>query len=98
MAIEHLKQASRTAEDETGGAREVVASMLAAIAADREAAVLDYACKLDRWAGPIVVTAAEIEHRAAEVPAGVRQDIEFATAQVRRFAQAQRDSVREFSV
>ena len=41
---------------------------------------------------------AEIERRAAEVPAQVRRDIDFATAQVREFALAQRESLREFSV
>ena len=52
-----------------------------------EAAVRDYARKLDRWTGDIVVTPAEIERRTARRPGtSVKRDIEFATAQVRRFA------------
>lgn len=98
MAAEHLKRASKTPASETGAARAVVDEMLAAIEAGGEAAVRDYAARLDGWTGEIVLTPAEIEARAAEVPAAVRRDIDFAVAQVRRFAEAQRASVREFEV
>ena len=54
--------------------------------------------KLDGWSGDIVVSADEIERRTRDIDASVKRDIEFATAQVRRFAQAQRDSMHEFSL
>ncbi|WP_127092168.1 histidinol dehydrogenase [Aquabacter cavernae] len=98
MTIEYLKRATKTPETETGTAREVVTAMLAEIEQRGEDAVRDYALKLDKWDGPIIVTREEMERRAAEVPEGVRRDIEFAAAQVRRFAEAQRDSVKDFSV
>src|SRR6185503_1328349 len=98
MPIEYLKRATKTLETESENARAVVAEMLAAIEAGGEAAVRDYAAKLDRWTGPIVVAPAEIESRAAEVPPSVRRDIEFAADQVRRFALAQRQSIADFSV
>ena len=72
--------------------------MLATIARDGEAAVREYARKLDGWSGDIVVSADEIERRTRDIDASVKRDIEFATAQVRRFAQAQRDSMHEFSL
>jgi sulfopropanediol 3-dehydrogenase len=98
MPIEYLKRATKTAETEAENAHAVVAEMLAAIATGGEAAVQDYAHKLDGWRGPIVVAPAEIERRAAEVPEPVRRDIEFAADQVRRFALAQRASISDFSV
>lgn len=98
MAIDYLKRATKTPETESGTAREVVGRMLAEIERRGEEAVRDYALELDKWSGPIVVGRDEMERRAAEVPAGVRGDIEFAAAQVRRFAEAQRASVRDFSV
>jgi sulfopropanediol 3-dehydrogenase len=98
MAIEHLKKATKTPETETGSARKVVTEMLAEIDARGEQAVRDYALKLDKWSGDIVVSAEEIERRSREVPDEVKRDIEFAAAQVRRFAEAQRDSVKDFSV
>jgi sulfopropanediol 3-dehydrogenase len=45
-----------------------------------------------------VLTRAEIDRHAAEVPADVKRDIDFAIAQVSAFAQAQRKSLQEFSV
>ena len=98
MAIEYLKKAAKTPASESGEARKVVDEMLATIARDGEAAVRDYARKLDDWSGDIVVSADEIERRTRDIDASVKRDIEFATAQVRRFAQAQRDSMHEFSL
>src|SRR5262245_22442595 len=98
MAIQHLKQASKTPETETAAARNVVAEMLAEIERRGEPAVRDYAAKLDSWRGDILVTPEEIERRTRDIPAAVKCDIEFATEQVRRFALAQRESMREFSV
>jgi len=98
MAIEYLKKAAKTPDTETGTARKVVEEMLAEIGRRGETAVREYAAKLDHWAGEIVVTPDEIERRTRDIPAPVKRDIEFATEQVRRFALAQRESMREFSV
>lgn len=98
MGVEYLKRASRTPETETAGAQKVAAEMLAAIRQGGEQAVRDYARTLDRWSGAIVVSAEEIERRTGEIPSGVKDGIDFATAQVRRFAEAQRASVQDFAV
>ena len=98
MTITYLKKAAKTAATESGEARKVVDEMLAAIAQRGEAAVREYAQSLDGWTGDIVVSADEIERRTSGIDGGVKRDIEFATAQVRRFAQAQRDSMHEFSL
>jgi sulfopropanediol 3-dehydrogenase len=95
--IEYLKRAAKTPETETGHARQVAGDMLADIEARGEAAVREYAARLDHWHGDIVVTADEIERRTRDIPAAVKRDIDFATAQVRAFAEAQRDSTREFA-
>src|SRR3990170_2916350 len=92
----HLKKASRSPEAESGNAREVVQRMLAEIEKRGEAAVREYAEKLDGWKGEIVVKPGEIERRTKDIPAGVKRDIEFATERVRRFAVAQKASLREF--
>jgi len=98
MTVTYLKKASKTPETETATAQKVVAEMLGAIEEGREAAVRAYAKKLDGWDGEIVLSRAEIERRAAEVPAEVKRDIDFAIAQVSAFAHAQRRSLQEFSV
>lgn len=98
MAIEYLKWASKTPETEAAHAREVAGAMLADIEVRGEAAVREYAARLDRWDGDIVLSPDQIERRTRDLPAAVRADIDFATAQVRRFADAQRASIREFAV
>lgn len=98
MAITYLKTASKTPETETGNAREVVADMLAAIREGGEQTVRDYALTLDKWSGGIVLAEAEIDRRTRDLPAGLKRDIEYAAARVRRFAEAQRASVSDFEV
>lgn len=98
MTTTYLKRASKTPETETATAQKVVNEMLAEIDQKGEAAVRHYAKTLDAWEGDIVMTRAEIDRRAAEVPASVKRDIDFAIRQVSDFAHAQRRSLAEFSV
>src|SRR6267143_5605572 len=93
---QHLKRASKTPETESGVARKVVGEMLGEIEKRGEAAVKEYAQKLDRWTGDILVSTAQIERRTRDIPASIKRDIEFATGRVRRFALAQKESLREF--
>lgn len=98
MATTYLKKASKSPESETDTARKVVTEMLAAIEAGGEQAVKDYAARLDAWTGPIVMDRAMIEERIRDVPEAVRNDIRLAAGQVRRFAEAQKESCRDFSI
>ena len=98
MSITYLKRAAKTAETEAGNAQTVVTEMLTAIEAGGERTVREYAQKLDGWIGPIVVSPEEIDRCTSRVPQSVRSDIDFAVDQVRRFAQAQRESIRDFSI
>ncbi|MCF3948305.1 histidinol dehydrogenase [Acidiphilium sp. AL] len=98
MAETYLKRATKTPETETSTARQVAADMLAAIEAGGEDVVRRYAREFDGWSGPIVMNADGIAQRVATVDSGTRADIEKAVANVRRFAEAQRESVRDFSV
>src|SRR4051812_15532119 len=97
MALHYLKKAAKTPDSETGNARAVVETMLAEIEKNGESAVREYCKSLDNWTGDIVVTQEAYERRTRDVPESTRRDIEFATERVRRFALAQRESMREFS-
>ena len=98
MSIQYLKRAAKSPETETATARAVAEQMLVEIARKGEQAVRDYSAKLDHWTGPIMMTAEEIEGRIRDIPGAVKHDIEFAAERVRRFAQAQRESIREFTI
>lgn len=96
--MEYLKSAGKSLEAESAEARRIVAEMLAQIEAQGERAVRAYAQQLDGWTGEILVPRAEVEAHARQVSDTVKRDIDFAVAQVTRFARAQRDSLREFTV
>ena len=95
--MQYLKKAAKTPETESGSARKVVDEMLARIREGGESAVREYARKLDKWEGEILVSTAEVTRRTRSIDPAIKRDIEFATEQVRRFAQAQRASIGEFS-
>ncbi len=98
MANHYLKRATKTPETETGAARQITATMLAAIEAGGEAEGRRYARELDHLDGPIIMTADAIGERVAMVDPSTRADIDQAVANVRRFAEAQRKSVHDFSL
>lgn len=98
MAATWLKRATKTAASNEETARRVAAEMITAIEAGGEAAARTYASSLDKWNGPILVTKEQIAAVVAAVPGQARADIDAAVTNVRRFAEAQRDSVRDFAV
>ena len=98
MPLTYLKRAAKTPETETATAQKVAGDMLAAIQSEGEAAVRRYARELDGWSGDILMSPAQIDAAVAQVPAGIRADIDFAVRQVSDFALAQRRSIEEFSV
>jgi sulfopropanediol 3-dehydrogenase len=98
MTITYLKTATKTPETESDSARLVVEDMLKVIASGGEQAVRNYAQTLDNWSGDIVISRAEAERRTKHLPAKLKADIDYATARVTRFAEAQRASIRDFQV
>ena len=96
MSVEYLKKASHTSASGESDTRDTVAAMLAEIEAGGEAAALDYARRLDRWEGEAVVSREAIAAATERLPQQLKDDIHFAYQRVRRFAEAQRDSMVEF--
>jgi sulfopropanediol 3-dehydrogenase len=79
--------------------RDAVATIIADVRARGDAAVREYSERFDRWSPPSFRLAPEeIERIVASVPGQVRDDIRAAQANIRRFAQAQRDSLHDFEV
>ena len=98
MSVVYLKKASKTAETETATAQKVVTEMLGEIQRRGEAAVREYAHKLDHWDGEIIMSAQAIEAAIRDIPASVKRDIDFASRQVYDFAVGQRKSALDFSI
>ena len=79
--------------------RETVESILADIDARKDQAVKDLSKKFDDWA-PVdfKLSVQEIERAIAQVPKRDLDDIKFAQAQVRNFAQKQRETMHDLEV
>jgi sulfopropanediol 3-dehydrogenase len=79
--------------------RETVESILADIDARKDQAVKDMSKKFDNWApADFKLSASEIDAAIAQVPQRDLDDIKFAQAQVRNFAQKQRDTMHDLEV
>ncbi|MGP0089467.1 MAG: histidinol dehydrogenase [Xanthobacteraceae bacterium] len=79
--------------------RETVEEILAAIEARRDAAVRELSEKFDNWSPQdFRLSAPEIERAIAKVSQRDLDDIKFAQAQVRNFAQKQRETLRDLEV
>lgn len=99
--ITHLKhgRSHSLKTDDAAQVRDTVAAILDAVEARGDAAVAEYSAKFDDWQPErFRLSQAEIEACLRSLSPGERSDIEFAQAQVRRFAQIQRDSMHDVEV
>jgi sulfopropanediol 3-dehydrogenase len=79
--------------------RETVEQILAEVEARKDAAVRALSQKFDNWSpASFKLTPAEIERAIGQVKKRDLDDIKFAQAQVRNFAQQQRDTMRDLEV
>nr|WP_299380241.1 histidinol dehydrogenase [uncultured Halomonas sp.] len=100
MTIRHLKSAAASAGAEAEDQRvtQAVRGMLDDIRERGEVAVREYAQKFDNWTGDFVLSDDKRQALIAQVPQTVKDDIDFAHRQIRRFAEAQRDSLQGFEI
>jgi sulfopropanediol 3-dehydrogenase len=89
MPREYLKKAKKTSTTDSGDVRETVQTILDEIENGGEEAAKRYAEKFDRYTGNTVLTKDEIAAASELVPQKLKDDIRFATDNVRRFAEAQ---------
>src|SRR5215469_7424153 len=98
MTKTYLKEAIPAAQvtRDLAGVRETVSAVIADIRARGDEAVRAYSTTFDNWSPQdFRLPSGQVEDIVATLPAQVIEDIEFAQAQVRRFARAQLESMRE---
>jgi len=98
MTLEYLKKATLTAKSDATEVHEIVKTILADIEAGGDQAALNYAAKFDKYEGSIVLSSKEIEAACALVPEKLKQDIQFAHNNVKRFAQAQKATLTDIEL
>ena len=98
MAREYLKKATLTSASHASDVSETVRNILNDIDEGGDAKAIENAAKFDKYEGNIILTEDEIEAAAAAVPEKLKKDIQFAHDNVRRFAEAQKETLRSIEV
>ena len=98
MAREYLKKADLTSSSDAADVRAAVQEILDTIEAGGDEAALRYAAKFDQYEGPVVLSREDIKAASAKVPERLKQDIQFAHANVKRFAEAQKETLKDIEV
>ncbi len=99
--IRQIKKGITYAESKDADAkvRATVEEMLKDVTARGDAAVHELSAKLDKWSPQTFKLSQEqIQDIVAGLPQQVIEDIQFAQAQIRNFAQKQRDSIKDIEV
>jgi sulfopropanediol 3-dehydrogenase len=99
--VRYLKASPATEQDSARhqAVRETVLEVIADIRARGDVAVREYSEKFDNWSPEqFRLSGAEIEKIVATVPDQAIADIEVVQDRVRRFAQAQKESLHDFEV
>lgn len=98
MPVEYLKKAALTSDSGSSDVSEIVSTILDEIEAGGDQKALEYAENFDKYDGNVLLTEAEIEAACALVPEKLKRDIQFAHANVKRFAQAQKGTLLDLEV
>ena len=96
MSGVYLKKANKNPETGTSETREIVEKMLAEIEAGREDTARKYAKDLDGFTGEVIISKEQIDQTSKLVPQKLKDDIKFAHERIKKFAEAQKNSVNEF--
>lgn len=98
MPVTYLKKAPLTSQSDASDTNKIVQSILDDIEQGGDAKALEYAAKFDKYDGPVVLTQADIDAASALVSDQLKRDIEFAHANVKKFAEAQRSTLKDVEV
>ena len=97
MTITYLK-ATLTSTSDSSDVKKTVEDILNDIEAGGDNKAMEYAKKFDNYDGHILLTREEIEAAKALVPEKLKQDINFAHDNVRRFAEIQRETLQDVEI
>ncbi|MDX2157179.1 MAG: histidinol dehydrogenase [Hyphomicrobiaceae bacterium] len=98
MAREYLKKATAPVQKRRAEVEETVRRMLTDIAQSRDDAIRRYAQDLDKWEGPLKVSAAEIDAKSRTLSKVFKEDFEVCLKNVQDFAKRQKESIQAFEV
>jgi sulfopropanediol 3-dehydrogenase len=95
---EYLKSVPKRGATDQSDVTQAVRALLSEIEQGGEAAARDLSRRFDKWDGEIIVSRAAIAAAHESLPDQVKADIAFAHANIRRFAEAQRETIQDTEV
>ncbi len=101
MMVKHIKKgmSADKAQEADARVRSAVEGILKDVAQRGDAAVREHSERFDKWSPPSFrLSQAQIKELIASLPEQTIQDIQFAQAQVRRFAEEQRKALSDIEV
>ena len=98
MTREYLKKATLTSTSDATDVSATVQSILNDIETRGDAGALEYAAKFDNYTGNVILSEDEIIAAIALVPERLKRDIDFAHDNVRRFAKAQKETLKDIEI
>lgn len=94
----HLKSAPGLTASETADVTDTVSVMLARLKAGREEVASDYALRLDKWSGEVVVSPEQLAQASAQTPDELKHALIYAHDNIRKFAEMQRASITDVTM
>ena len=98
MAREYLKKAEMTAQSDAGSTQDIVRSILSDIEQGREEKALEISARFDNYSGNAILSRAEINAAKEKVPQKLRDDMHFAHDNIKRFAEAQKNTMSNMEI
>jgi len=98
MSRVYLKKAQLTPKSNASEVHEIVKNILADIESGGDAKAKEYASKFDHYQGNIILTDGEIQAASDLVPEKLKNDIEFAHDNVKRFAERQKETLKNTEI
>ena len=98
MSRTYLKKAQLTPKSNASEVHETVKNILTDIEAGGDEKAKEYASKFDQYQGNIILTDEEIEAASDLVPEKLKNDIKFAHDNVKRFAERQKETLKNTEI
>ena len=98
MKYTYLKKSTLQPSSDNNDVSQTVQTILDDIEAGGDKVALEYASKFDNYKGNLKLTKDEIDAASSLVPEQLKADIQFAHANVRKFAEAQKETLKDISV
>ena len=98
MSRVYLKKAQLTPKSNASEVHETVKNILADIESGGDAKAKEYASKFDQYQGNIILTGDEIQAASDLVPEKLKNDIKFAHDNVKRFAERQKETLKNTEI